>query len=244
MSNIKQTAFLKTWITNNSLVYPVALGILHPLISHGFLGDHDVQLTRAQFIMHTLAIILFAALLSVAQNRSLRLLNPSVKQWDGTAYMVVLVPLAFWTGYYALYIPFDILFMMLAIGGVNAFRLRPYMSQPKKWMWQSMLTYFLGALAGISIGFTAFFLGVMNLPGILHDMALWLAISIPAGLVTALFSKRFLKAQIADVSRDLPADADKGRFLRNKTPYSPTDPYVGIAVKSGKPGEVYSGRDR
>ena len=200
MSNLKQTAFLKTWVANNSLVYPAALGILHPLISHGFLGDHGVQLTRPQFVMHQLAIMLFAALLSVAQNRSLRSLNLSVKQWDGTAYMIVLIPLAFWTGYYTLYIPFDILFMMLAIGGVNAFRLRPYMNQPKKWMWQSMLTYFLGALAGIGVGFTAFFLGVMQLPGVLHDMALWLAISIPAGLVTALVSKRFLKAQLADVT--------------------------------------------
>jgi hypothetical protein len=197
MSNIKQTAFLKAWVRNNSIVYPLSLGVLHPLISHGFLGDHGVQLTTPEFILHTLAIMLFAVLLAIVQNRSLRLLNFPVKQWDGIPLMIILIPTAFWTGYYTLYIPFDILFMMLTIGVINAFRLRSFMNKPKKWMWQSIVTSFLGALAGIAVGFTAFFLGVMNLPGVLHDMGLWLAISIPAGVVTALVSKRFLKDQIA-----------------------------------------------
>ena len=38
---------------------------------------------------------------------------------------------------------------------------------------------------------------------------------------------------------DMPADGKKGKFLSNKTHYSPTDPDARIAVKPGKPRELY-----
>lgn len=38
---------------------------------------------------------------------------------------------------------------------------------------------------------------------------------------------------------DMPPDENKGRFLSNKTHYSPTDPDARIAVKPGKPRELY-----
>src|SRR4051812_23911619 len=38
---------------------------------------------------------------------------------------------------------------------------------------------------------------------------------------------------------DMPPDQNKGRFLSNKTHYSPTDPDARIAVKPGKPRELY-----
>lgn len=38
---------------------------------------------------------------------------------------------------------------------------------------------------------------------------------------------------------DMPPDANKGKFLSNKTHYSPTDPDSRIAVKPGKPRELY-----
>ena len=38
---------------------------------------------------------------------------------------------------------------------------------------------------------------------------------------------------------DMPPDENKGKFLSNKTHYSPTDPDARIAVKPGKPRELY-----
>ena len=38
---------------------------------------------------------------------------------------------------------------------------------------------------------------------------------------------------------DMPSDENKGKFLSNKTHYSPTDPDARIAVKPGKPRELY-----
>lgn len=38
---------------------------------------------------------------------------------------------------------------------------------------------------------------------------------------------------------DMPPDENKGRFLSNKTHYSPTDPDARIAVKPGKPRDLY-----
>jgi hypothetical protein len=38
---------------------------------------------------------------------------------------------------------------------------------------------------------------------------------------------------------DMPSDQNKGKFLSNKTHYSPTDPDARLAVKLGKPRELY-----
>ena len=197
MSKTKQS-FLNSWVRTNLLVYPLSLGILHPLLSHGLFGDHGVELSLPQLLMHTIAMCLFALLLAAGQNKALRILLPRLGLLDGALYLVVLAPLAFWTGYYTLYIPYDILFMLLSIGGINAVRLRPYVQQPRKWVGQSMLVYFLGAAAGIAVGMAAFFGGVKDLPGLWRDLSLWVAISTPAGAVIAYGGKAFLKKQVVE----------------------------------------------
>ncbi len=59
-----------------------------------------------------------------------------------------------------------------------------------------MLVYFLAAVAGIVIGLGAHVLYYKNLQGIARDMATWLSISIPAGLVVAYCLGYILKKQI------------------------------------------------
>lgn len=43
----------------------------------------------------------------------------------------------------------------------------------------------------------------------------------------------------SELYKEMPPDENKGRFLSNKTHYSPTDPDARIAVKPGKPRELY-----
>lgn len=187
--------FLKKWVTGNLAVYSGALGFLHPLIAHGFTGDHDKLLTTPQFIMHTLSLFVFVFFLVRTQNKTFQIVGKR-KTLAGIWPFLIFIPCVFWLGYYTLYVPFDILFMFLSIGIINAIQLKPLVKSPAKWVWQCLLAYFLAAVAGIVIGLGAYLLCYKNLQGIARDFATWLSISIPAALVVAYFLRYILKIQV------------------------------------------------
>ncbi len=199
-----KNVFLKKWITSNLLVYSGALGLFHPLIAHGFTGDHDKLLTTPQFIMHTISLFVFVFSLVIMQNKTLQIVGKR-KILAGVWPFLVFTPWVFWLGYYALFVPFDILFMFLSIGVINTLQLKPLVKFPTRWVWQCMLVYFLAAVAGIVIGLGAYMLYYKNLQGIARDMATWLSISIPASLVVAYSVGYILRKQI-NLSGDFEAD--------------------------------------
>src|SRR5689334_4991577 len=122
MESTKNT-LLKRWVTGNLAVYSGALGFLHPLIAHGFTGDHDKLLTTPQFVMHTLSVFIFVFFLVKTQNSAFQNVRkrPSLA---GIWPFLVVTPVVFWLGYYTLFVPFDILFMFLSIGIINAIQLK------------------------------------------------------------------------------------------------------------------------
>jgi NADH:ubiquinone oxidoreductase subunit K len=187
--------FLKKWVNGNLTVYSGALGVLHPIIAHGFTGDHDKLLTPWQFIMHSLSIFLFVFLLVRTQNKTFQIAGER-KSLAGIWPFLFFTPWVFWLGYYTLYVPFDILFMFLSIGIINAIQLKPLVKFPTKWVWQCIGVYFLAAVAGILIGLGSYLLFFKNIQGIARDFATWLSISTPASLVIAYLFKSILKTQI------------------------------------------------
>jgi len=194
MKSSKNT-FLKKWVTGNLAVYPGALGLFHPLIAHGFTGDHDKLLTPPQFIMHTLSLFVFVFFLVRTQNKTFQIVG-NRKTLAGIWPFLFITPWVFWLGYYTLFVPFDILFMFLSIGIINAIQLKPLVKFPTKWIWQCILVYFLAAVAGIVIGLGAYLLYYKNLHGIAKDIATWLSISVPAAFVVAYCFKYILKIQL------------------------------------------------
>lgn len=213
MKSVKKE-FLKKWVTGNIAVYAGALGLLHPLIAHGLTGDHDRLLTPLQFIMHTLSLFVFVFLLVRTQKRTLQTAGkqqPFVSIWP----FLCFPPLVFWLGYYTLFVPFDILFMFLSIGIINALQLKSMVRSPSKWIGQCILGYFLAAIAGIVIGLGAYLRYYKNFPGITRDLATWLSISIPAALVIAYYLKYILANQVL-----LPADSVPGSIREQKAPFS------------------------
>lgn len=194
MKSSKNT-FSKKWVTGNLAVYSGALGFFHPLIAHGFTGDHDKLLTTPQFIMHTLSLFVFVFFLVRTQNKTFQIAGKR-QALAGIWPFLFFTPWAFWLGYYTLFVPFDILFMFLSIGIINAIQLKPLVKSPTKWVWQCILVYFLAAVSGIVIGLGAYLLYYKNLQGIARDMATWLSISIPAAFVVAYFLKYILATQI------------------------------------------------
>ncbi|WP_245843479.1 hypothetical protein [Niastella vici] len=206
--------FLKNWVTGNLAVYCGALGLLHPLIAHGFTGDHDKLLTTPQFIMHTLSLFVFVFFLVRTQNKTLQIVG-NRKTLAGIWPFLFFTPWAFWLGYYTLFVPFDILFMFLSIGIINAIQLKPLVKFPTKWVRQCIGVYFLAAIAGIFIGLGAFLLFYKNLPGIARDLATWLSISSPAALVVAYCFKKILKSQLI-----MPGDNESDSVPEQKLPLS------------------------
>lgn len=209
--------FLKKWITGNIAVYTGALGLLHPLIAHGLTGDHDKLLTTPQFIMHTLSIFVFVFFLVRTQNRILLLVrkrDPTAGIWP----FLFFTPWVFWLGYYTFFVPFDILFMFLSFGIINAIQLKPVVKFPAKWIWQCILGYFLAAVAGVVIGLGAYLLYYKDIQGIARDFATWLSISIPAALVVAYYFRYILSFQILLPGNDVPDMKQDERHIFQKLP--------------------------
>jgi len=179
----------------NLVVYSGALGLFHPLIAHGFTGDHDKLLTTPQFIMHTVSLIVFVFFLVRTQNKTFQIVGKR-ETLAGIWPFLFITPWVFWLGYYTLFVPFDILFMFLSIGIINAIQLKPLVKFPRKWIGQCILVYFIAAVAGIVIGLGAYLLYYKNLPGITRDIATWLSISIPAALVVAYCFRHILTTQV------------------------------------------------
>lgn len=189
--------FLKKWVSGNLIVYPAFLGILHPLIAHGFTGDHDRLLTTPQFIMHTISIIIFVFVTAFIRNKTFEVVGKK-KTLSDTLPFLFFAPWMFWLGYYTLFVPFDILFMFLSFGIINAIQLRPFVKSPAKWIWQCILGYLLAAVAGIIIGLGAYLRYYKDFQGISRDLATWTSISIPAAVVVAYYFRYILSIQIPD----------------------------------------------
>ncbi|WP_211330078.1 hypothetical protein [Deminuibacter soli] len=204
MNNTK-SMFLRKWVVGNLVVYPGLLGLLHPLIAHGLTGDHDKLLTTPQFIMHTISIFIFVFFLAVSRNKTFEVIGKKKTLSDAWP-LLFFAPWVFWLGYYTLFVPFDILFMFLSIGIINAVQLRPFVKSPAKWIGQCILGYLLAAVAGILIGLGAYLQYYKDFQGISKDLATWTSISIPAAFVVAFYFRYILGRQIRfDNSQDMMA---------------------------------------
>ena len=159
--------------------------------------------------MHTLSLFVFVFFLVRTQNRAFQMVGKR-ETMAGIWPFLFITPWAFWLGYYTLLVPFDILFMFLSIGMINAIQLKPLVKFPGKWVWQCILVYFLAAVAGIVIGLGAYSLYYKNLQGIARDLATWLSISIPAAFVVAYGFRRILATQVV-VPESYESDIIAGR---------------------------------
>ena len=196
-----KTMFLKKWVVSSLVVYPGLLGLLHPVIAHGFTGDHDKLLTAHQFIMHTISIGIFVFFLAVSRNKTFEIIGKK-KTLSDTWPFLFFTPWLFWLGYYTLFVPFDILFMFLSIGIINAIQLKPFVKSPAKWIWQCILGYLLAAFAGILIGLGAYLRYYKSLQGISKDIATWTSISVPAALVVAYYFRYILSRQVREIGSE------------------------------------------
>lgn len=213
MKSIKDL-FLKRWVTGTLVIYAGALGLLHPLIAHGLTGDHDKLLTTPQFIMHTLSLFVFVFFLVRTQNKTFKTVTKR-KTFGGIWPFLFTVPWVFWLGYYTLFVPFDILFMFLSIGIINAIALKPLVKSPGKWVLQCILGYLFAAVAGIVIGLGAYLLYYKNMHGIVRDFCTWLSIGTPAAFVVAYLFKYILKKQLL-----IPEDYGSDTISKYQTDFS------------------------
>lgn len=164
-------------------------------MAHGFTGNHDRFLTTPQFTLHTISILIFLLAVAVMHNRIF--VHAGKKNHLSEVWPVVFfAPWVFWLGYYTLFVPFNILFMFLAIGIITAVQMKPFVTSLAKWIFLCIAGYFLAATAGIVIGLGAYLKYYKDIQGVLKDLATWFCISVPAALTLAFYFRPVLKRQI------------------------------------------------
>lgn len=189
---------LKTWTLNHICANVLGLAILHPFLAHYFTGPHDKALTMPQLIMHNVSVVTFMVILVVLQNRALQS-RFSLGTFRGLSYFLLFVPAAFWLGYYTLYIPFDIIFMYVAIGIIDARLIAPLLPKPRQWAWKCILSFLLGGIAGAACGIAAYFAGLKDAGGMVRDYGMWSLISVTAAVTYTSLTKRVLRQQLTEI---------------------------------------------
>lgn len=195
LSNHETSSLLKTWVRNHIYANALGLAVLHPFLAHYFTGPHDKALTIPQLVMHNVSLVIFMLLLVVLQNRALQF-RFSLGTFRGLGYFLLIVPAAFWLGYYTLYIPFDIIFMYTAIGIVNAGLIGPLLPNPRQWVWKCILSFLLAGVAGAACGIAAYFAGLKDAGGMVKDYGMWSLIGLTASITYASLTKRILQQQL------------------------------------------------
>jgi len=131
MPNPELISFPRRWVLLNTAAL-LAAYVLYTPISHGFTGAHaSRQLTAAQLIAHSIALVLVAVLVAIAQRHALRQLV-SVR-WTRVIVAAVAFPVAFWLGYYQPWIngpDTDILAGFLVLGSAVWIRNVPAKRHP------------------------------------------------------------------------------------------------------------------
>ena len=188
---------LKAWVRNHIWANVLGLAILHPFLAHYFTGPHEQALTIPQLVMHNVSLAAFMVTLVLLQNQALRS-HFTLGIFKGLGYFLLLVPVAFWLGYYTLYIPFDIIFMYLAIGMINAFLIGPLLPRPRTWIWKCILSFLLAGIAGAACGIAAYFAGLKDAGGMVRDYGMWSLIGFTAALTYTSLTRRILQQQLSE----------------------------------------------
>ncbi|MGG7661586.1 hypothetical protein [Dyadobacter sp. BHUBP1] len=197
----RETALLlKIWVRNHIFANALGLAVLHPFLAHYFTGPHDKVLTGPQLVMHNVSLVTFIVLLVIGQNRALQI-RFSIGTFKGLGYFLLLVPAAFWLGYYTLYIPFDIIFMYATIGMINAGLVGSLLPKPGRWVWQCILSFLLAGIVGAACGIAAYFAGLKDAGGFVKDYGMWSLISITAAITYGSLTRRALERQLSETSK-------------------------------------------
>ena len=139
-----RNTFVKQWLGSHLVALYGGLGLAFPLIAHGITGPHGVKLNPAQLVAHTIGLMVLAMVTNYSQNRVLtRYFGPSLPSLN-TFYLLAL-PTVFWFGYYAFYIPYDILFGLYMLPVFSIWwKLRGVVARPGRLLALGMLIALVG----------------------------------------------------------------------------------------------------
>lgn len=142
---MKDKDIFPVWAQNQALGFSLGWGF-HGVLSHLFTGEHGLQLSAAQLVMHTLSLLGMALIVLYFQHRAtMRLFGFGLLQhWP--PYLLGAVGL-FWAGYYGLGAPVDLVLTFLGFAALNGLYLSRYL-QLRRWMLLSLLAALVGLVAG------------------------------------------------------------------------------------------------
>lgn len=183
MQNENPRRWLLRWAAANSAGYIIGWS-LFGLIGHGLTGNHDDALSLPQFIAHTAGLLVAAAVIATAHQTVFRRLGLT-NRWSVWA-TVAILPAAFWTGYYAAGIPFDILLAFTTIGIIGGLAWRQV---GKGWAWVNGLSFpaGFGVTAALTYPVSDALLGSFG-GGLAGHVCLFTYIGVVGGVSSGLFT--------------------------------------------------------
>lgn len=121
------------------------------MISHLWTGDHEYEMTTAQFIMHNVSMIGCALIFLYFQNRAVRKLF-GFTLWSHW-WLYLTVPLIlFWLAFFLKLVPLDVLLWLVSVGFLNGI----FMVQKlvvTRWVLWSTLSSLIGFIAAAVVLF-------------------------------------------------------------------------------------------
>lgn len=178
----------------NAVGFIFGLGVCHPLIAHGITGEHERWLTPMQWIMHIIALFFFASFYWWITNQYI--LTSQMKALVSRKLLLLIIPqVLFWTGYIALDIPFDILFMSLSIAVINAYSLKENFKKRVLWFMTNIVFVVVGFALASFLGYALYdYMTANNFHAhdLVGDFMIWLTISTSICLLYGSFTSWYI----------------------------------------------------
>lgn len=182
--DIERTDFVKRWSFYNSLAF---LGgfMLYGLISHGFTGNHEANLTVAQYGSHTAALLIVSSIVLFSQKKAI---SDFKKVTHSRVIIgVMLFVLAFWTGWALSGPPFDYILGFIVLGSISWIDIKDLKRENILWVGLILLLFIVSPFLG---NILLFVLGAFSsdLSPLMKHIIIWITIGGIGGLLASTLS--------------------------------------------------------
>jgi hypothetical protein len=185
----------KKWILKNFTGFAIAYS-LYSLIGHGFTGSHGGELTPSQIVSHTIALCVVGLIIGYFQYNYLK------KFYQIKALKIITVPiffiLSFWTGWFTLGPPMDIILGFPVLGCV-LWVFNPRINKlDLKFKILAFSSFLIAAISSLAIGvFIASLIGIIGEEqNLIEHLIGWLMIGILASIIGGYLSSIPIKKSL------------------------------------------------
>ena len=172
--------FRRRWWLANSAAFAVG-EVSFSLVGHGLTGPHGDELTRSQYVAHTVGLICLGLIVLAAQRAALKPWRPVT--WSRVTMGIVALVASFWFGAEALRPPADWILGFTVLGAASWLRLPNREEAKTFWALLAVASYWLGICAALASVITWDRVVGPDPSSLLDHTVGWLIVGAATGLV-------------------------------------------------------------